>query len=317
MRRMQVMLGRALAGLLVAAMLAGCAAGDGGDAVDGLAEGAPVLEATATTGVIRGVVVDEAIRPIANVSVTARGPDGAERSASTDVDGFFGLSGLAPGTWFLTSEKVAYTSTQQSVEVVAGVSEPPVTKLQVTFVPGEVPFYTEVKVEAFVQCIIPGANMCAIINLYPCAVANYCEPIVDDTSFIVLYDHLVSLARTPDWLQTEVVWESTQSVSPALAVRYSSYAPEDGAGLDERQDRVAGESPLVYRMDQANLTEWDVGIEAGITHEFFGHTEALSPVGSLGIVVNQRVTFFSHTFYGYLPPAEWRFSSEPVPQPPQ
>ncbi|MHB1260560.1 MAG: carboxypeptidase-like regulatory domain-containing protein [Thermoplasmatota archaeon] len=305
-----------IAALLVA--LAGCGSPGSGESA-GTPEGldAPALEATATTGVIRGVVVDDAIRPLANATVTVRGESGADRTAVTGADGFFGFEGLAPGTWFVSADKPAHEGAQASTEVVAGVSDPPVVKLLLVFLPSEAPFFTEIKVEAFVQCIVPGANLCAIINLYPCALAGYCQPIVEDTSHILLYDHLVALARTPDWLQTEVVWESTQSLSPALAIRYSAYSPADGAGLDERQDRVSGQSPLVIRMDPERLAEWKTGTEEGLSHEFFGHMEETSAVGSLGFVLNQRVTAFSHAFYGYAPSETWQFSVDGAAQPPR
>jgi Carboxypeptidase regulatory-like domain len=303
-----------------AVVLAGCnapsdpaEAGDGVDVegLDGLA-----LEATATTGVLRGVVVDEAIRPVANASVTARGP-GDERTATTAADGLFGFAGLAPGTWFVSVGKVAYEEAQVSTEVVAGVAEPAVVKVLLVYIPGEAPFLTEVHVEAFIQCIVPGANMCAIINLYPCIVAGYCEPIVDDTSFVVLHDEVVSLQRVPDWLQTEILWESTQAATPGLGIQYSNYDAES-PGRGESSDTVRGRSPLVYAKDAEALADWEVGLAKGIGHEIFGHMDETSAVGSIGFVVNQRVTYFFHAFYGYVPPEGWIFSADgAVPAPPR
>jgi hypothetical protein len=310
----------AFAGLLAAAvLLAGCnappesadAAGDVG--IEGLDKLA--LEATATTGVLRGVVVDEAIRPVANASVTVRGP-GDERTATTAADGLFGFAGLAPGTWFVSVGKVAYEETQVSVEVVAGVADPAVVKVLLVFVPGEAPFLTEVHVEAFIQCIVPGANVCAIINLYPCIVAGYCDPIVDDTSFVVLHDEVVSLQRVPDWLQTEILWESTQAATPGLGIQYSNYDAES-PGRGESSDTVRGRSPLVYAKDTDALAEWGVGVEKGIGHEIFGHMDETSAIGSLGFVLNQRVEFFFHVFYGYLPAEGWQFSVDGAAAPPR
>lgn len=303
--------------LALSAALAGCTAASEADSPASALEGAPELEATATTGVIRGIVVDEAIRPLANASVEARGPDGLPRTASTDGNGFFGFADLVPGTWFLTAEKVAHAGAQVSVEVVAGIDDPPVTKILLVFVPGEAPFVTAVKVEAFVQCIVPGANLCAIVNLYPCIVAGYCEPIVDDTSFVVLLDEVLSLQRTPDWLQTEIVWESTQAATPGLGIQYSNYDPET-PGRGATSDVVRGRSPLVYGMDNETLAAWGVGKTNGIGHEIFGHMDETSALGSLGFVLNQQVSFFFHVFYGYTPSDGWQFSvAGDVPRPPQ
>ena len=305
--------------LAFAVALAGCGAPAGSEEpVDELTSGADALalEATATTGVLRGVVVDDAIRPVANASVTARGPDG-ERSATTAADGLFGFDGLQPGTWFVSVGKVAYEETQVSAEVLAGVDDPPVVKVLLVFVPSQAPFVTEVQVEAFVQCIVPGANMCAIINLYPCALAGYCEPIVDDTSYVLLYDELVALQRIPDWMQTEVVWASTQSLSPQLAIRPSAHSPDDGAGLDERQDWVHGPSPIVMAWDQERAEEWEMGTAEGVSFEVFGHMEETSAIGSIGFVLSQRVSFYFHVFYGYTPPEGWQFSVDGPADPPR
>lgn len=165
--------------------------------------------------------------------------------------------------------------------------------------------------------VLAGANLCAIINLYPCALAGYCEPIVDDTSFVVLYDQIVPLQRTPDWLQTEIVWQSTQSLTDWLSIRSSAHSPDDGAGLDARQDSVRGASPLVMAMGREQLVEWETGTAEGIAYEIFGCTEEATAIGCGGFVLNQRVDFFFHIFYGYTPPEGWQFSVDGAYPPPR
>lgn len=298
--------------------LSGCASSPEAPSAEALAPDDLGLEATASTGVLLGVAVDDAIRPVANASVTARGPTGEQRTATTGADGLFGFEGLVPGTWFVEVSKVAHETAQASSDVVAGESAPPVVRVLLVFVPGELPFHTEVKVEAFVQCIVPGANLCVILNLYPCAVAGWCDPIMDDTSYVLLYDELVALQRHPDWMQTELVWQSTQSLSPKLAVRPSAHSPDDGAGLDERQDWVHGASPIVMAWDAERAAEWEMGTAEGVSFEIFGHMDETSAVGSVGFVLNQRVSFFFHAFYGYTPPEGWVFSADgTVPRPPR
>src|SRR5687767_10257567 len=80
--------------------------GGGGDSEDpaaGVDFDELELEATATTGVIRGIVVDEAIRPVAGAEVGTTLPDGAgARNTTSADDGAFGFDGLPPGTYFLT-----------------------------------------------------------------------------------------------------------------------------------------------------------------------------------------------------------------------
>jgi hypothetical protein len=310
------LLARALVAVSALSLLAGCSSPPAAEAEDATFE-ALALEATATTGVLRGVVVDDAVRPLANATVEARGPEAEPRTATTGADGLFGFEGLAPGTWFVSVSKLAYEAAQVSTEVLPGVSDPETLKVLLVFVPGEVPFFTEVKVEVFVQCIVPGANLCAIANLYPCAVAGYCEPVVEDTSYVLLYESLVSLQRTPDWLQAEVVWQSTQSLSPKLAIRPSAHSPEDGAGVDERSDWVHGASPIVMAWDRERAEEWETGTKEGVSFEIFGHMDETALVGSLGFVLNQRVDFFFHAFYGYVPAEDWQFSVDGPSPPPR
>ena len=305
-----------LALALAAPLLAGCTAGS--DGVAPTTSGPPPLAATATTGVIRGVVVDEAIRPLANATVTARGPGGEDRTAVTGPDGFFGFTNLVPGGWFVLAHKRAYTDVQQNTEVQAGVPDPPVVKLQVTLIPGQVPFVNTMTVDAFIECIVPGANVCTIANVYPCVFLGYCDNVTDDTSFILFYEPLVSLQRVPDWFQTELVWQTTQSVSDGLGVRFSAHEPADGTGIDERRGSVGGRSPLTITLNQTTATTWETGTKKGVSFEIFGWTEALSPLGSAGFVLNQRVSFYFNVFYGYTPPDGWTFAKDgTVPPPPQ
>jgi hypothetical protein len=304
--------------LLLGAILAGCAGTPAGADATTQASGFRTLEATATTGVIRGVVVDEAIRPLANATVTAHGPDGANRTAVTNAVGFFGFEAIAPGSWFVSVRKLAYTEVQQNVEVAAGVAEPPLVKLQATLVPSQVPFANTFHVDAFVECILPGANVCAIANLYPCVFLGYCSNATADTSFVFLYSEVMPLNRVPDFLQAEIVWESTQAVSDWLNIRYSAHGPEDGAGLDERQGGIRGPSPLVMRMNETTLTKWDTGTKKGIMYEFFGCLPEWAAYlsGCAGVVLNQKVSLYFNVFYGYAPPEGWSFSGDGAPPPP-
>jgi len=312
--------GVALAFPLLMAGLAGCSGQAGQPVASGEFSAAPQLQATATTGVIRGVVVDEAIRPLANATVTARGPDGSNRTAFTNPDGFFGFSDLKPGTWFVNARKLAHTEAQQAVEVVAGVDSPNVVKMQLTTVASQLPFVNSFKIDAFVQCIVPGANVCTILDLYPCALLGYCNNVTQDTSYVLFYYPLVALQRTPDFYQAELVWESTQAVSSWLNLRYSAHEPADGAGLDARQAGARGPSPLIMPINATMGKDWDLGTKKGVAYEVFGCVEEITPYisGCAGFVVNQRVTYYINAFYGYVPPDGWSLAKEgSVPPPPQ
>src|ERR1041385_6406528 len=96
----------AIVAVLAGALLAGCssnnhAATPAGPSFDDLG-----LQATQTTGVIRGVVVADAIRPLAGAKVALSGPEG--RTTNTTAQGTFGFDGLAAGTYFVRVSKAGF-----------------------------------------------------------------------------------------------------------------------------------------------------------------------------------------------------------------
>src|SRR5687768_3515881 len=103
--------------LLAGAVLAGCSGGSDPPAAEpeDAAFEQLALQATATTGVLRGVVVDEAIRPVSGATVTLSGT--GTGTTTTNAEGLFGFASLAPGPYFVQVEKPGFTSAQSSTEV--------------------------------------------------------------------------------------------------------------------------------------------------------------------------------------------------------
>ena len=330
--------------VLLVVTLAGCSGGGSpsGDAAD-VPDGAPELKATATTGVIRGLVVDDAIRPLADATINVTGP-GVATSARTGEDGFFGFQGLPPGTYFIRASRLAHDTLQQSVEVVAGVDDPPLVRIQLTFVPTAAPFVMALQYTGFAQCIVPGANVCFIANFYPCYVAQQAgQPctgnLTSDDSVFHLVDPILEQARTPDWTQVEMLWDSTQAVTDWLSFRISPYAWEDGAGVDDRARNVRGKSPVVFMLNRTAAQAWDLGAEVddgepgnegpakGLALETFSAGNDLTCTGpqmgvintcsSIGLVVNQQIEYYFHFAYGFVPPDGWRFSVDGPLEPPR
>ena len=135
--------------LLTAAVLAGCAGGSETPKVEQLAEGAPEVVVTETTGGIRGVVVDDAIRPIKGATVEVVGTD---KKMTTDETGLFAFSGLEAGPYFVKAGHLLYDVQQQSVDVVAGVADPAPVKFLLTRVILQNPYYTTMKFDGFIVC---------------------------------------------------------------------------------------------------------------------------------------------------------------------
>src|SRR5688572_6819746 len=191
---------RWLPSLLVAALLAGCSSppSDGPEPAEPADFEELDLVATSTTGVIRGVVVDVAIRPVANASITLTPGDQTTRSTAT---GTFGFESLEPGTYFLKVEKIGYNSTQTSTEVAAGVAEPEIVKVLLTSVPGTQPYVEVLTFTAFITCGVAVVVSSVGCNTYP----PLGEALGDSVYFPVEFTAM------PMWTQGELVWDQTQA----------------------------------------------------------------------------------------------------------
>ncbi|MFA5943871.1 MAG: carboxypeptidase-like regulatory domain-containing protein [Candidatus Thermoplasmatota archaeon] len=136
--------------LLTASVLAGCSGGGSDDPVpDEAAEGAPEIVVTETTGGIRGVVVDSAIRPIKGATVEVLS---ANKTFTTDETGLFAFSGLEAGTYFVKASHPLYDVQQQNVAVAAGVADPAPVKFLLTRVILANPYMTTEKFDGYIVC---------------------------------------------------------------------------------------------------------------------------------------------------------------------
>jgi hypothetical protein len=264
------------------------------------------LEATTTTGVIRGVVVDEAIRPIAGATVAVKGGPAAGRSTNTTDQGAFGLDGLEPGTYFLTITKVGFLAVQQSADVVAGVADPPIVKVVLAVEPGYLPYVSARTYEGFVECTTSFIVLCGLPNLLTG------QNITNDR-----YTWTWFFEPNSTLIQNEMAWESTQSLTPTMY-----FEMEPSGDCDEGFfNRTEGMSPIYATLNATQIEEGPISMECGIYFSLFsGHNEPLprQPVTGwgIGVTVQQRFTMFSHTFYDFLPAAGWRFSIEGTPEVP-
>lgn len=302
-----------LAAPLLLAILAGCSDSPAARPV----EDVPRLQATSTTGVIRALVVDEAIRPLAGVTVTVRGAQSEPVSAITGDDGFAGFQDLRPSTYVVEATRPGFSPVTQTIAVEAGVDDPPVAKFLLVRETGERPFYVELAIEGFMQCAVGAvggsANVCFIANYYPCFVQQTAGQactgnLTSDKSFANLA-FLQDYQRAPDLVQVELVWESTQTVSPDLLLRVN--IQNSTSFSIDYANRSGGPSPRLVTLNRTIADEYGLGTTHAATLETFTSS------ATVGATVNQRIQYFVHVFYGYLPPVEWRFTSgEPVPQPP-
>lgn len=327
--------------VLLGLSLAGCAGGakkaDPAKSVDFTPLG---LEATATTGVIRGVVVDSAVRPVAGVNITALGP-GPAQATTTNAQGAFGFDGLAPGDYYLKAAKAGFNQTQTSATVVAGVAEPAIVKILLQADPSTAPYYEMLHLDGFIQC-----------SVRPMILAEQCG--VTDADVV---NAEYPFSRDPAYIQSEMVWQSTQAAGDelSLSIRCLAGAGSDPAGrCPEGQRGIArseGKSPQVARINQTMILNWTLGprgdpLEISIFAfgrsdlDFYNESQVdnaqkpvtgkpcvdwsgvIFPAGTCvrmtgpGLILNQKVDVYTHIFYGYLPPTDWQFSVDGDPPPP-
>lgn len=303
--------------LATALLLAGCTGGDGAEGptdedFDGLG-----LQATDTTGVLRGVVVDAAVRPMANVAIALAGP--TQATATTTADGLFGFDGLQPGTYFLTATKPGYQATQQSAEVVAGVVDPPIVKMLLEVDPANTPYVSTLVFDGFIEC----SGSFVAFGLAACSTAG-----LPNDRFIEYY----TLDRPPQWVQSEMSWESTQAVSPELDLVYSA---DGGDVLLTNYAEDWGPSPLLVVANETLAAQWKLGNGTDLNLRVFNQpiqgTETGDPVNGddcmdrpvlggcttgVGFTLQQQFSIVTNVFYGFTPDEGWLFAVDgphPVP----
>jgi hypothetical protein len=283
------------------------------------------LQATATTGVLRGVVVDQAIRPLANATVVLAGTP--PRDVRTKGDGTFGFDGLAAGSYLLKASKLGYFGASQTAQVVAGLGNPDAVKMQLVADP-QFRAYSEAFVyDGFIECTSSAAVLCGAPNvvsdfwcqggfdpfLPPQCLGNITN---DRFTFTQFYGPNMTM------VQAELVWESTQAASPELFYQQESLTQDcNQTTLSSDLNHTGGPSPQFTRIHSDVLRAFDIGPKCGIYYSVFAGDATGDPSGQgagAGVAAEQRFKFFIHSFYGYEPPADWRFSADStVPPPPQ
>lgn len=292
-------------------LLAGCNGGGNPSGDDGLVDDEEFkdLQATADTGIIRGIVVNEAIVPIAGATISLNLGPNVRNTTSAD-SGAFGFDGLAPGTYFLTVSKAGFLTIQQSTDVVAGQAAPPLLRVQLVADPVQRPYFVPYQFDGFIACsaryFIEGRNLCG-------AVDERDDPLKD-----------IDLERVPTFAQGELVWESTQSLGDELSFNWR----RDDTSRDYVD--IEGPSPLVLRANESLLTENEVGAGQPLrTVVFTAHNSATEPpcvpeevpqVGGcywgVGMQLNQQFKLYVHVFYNMLPPEGWTFGADGDPPQP-
>jgi hypothetical protein len=295
--------------LLSATVLAGCAKEDAPEA------GA---DASASTGTVVGLVVDDAIRPLEGVRVELDG----QANTTTDPDGAFRFPEVEPGAHVIRAMKPGYADTVTQTDVRAGTETP---LLKMVLVPDlSTLAYAETQaIEGYVECGMYGASFryatCGtgnVASLIACSTANVCFGNLTDDRYIVVQ----RLARQPDFLVAEVVWTATQALGEQMQVYVGGATAEDlAAATTHDYNGTIGPSPLYVTMNKTMLVDSGVGDDAYfLSQTFAAPTVKPCDFGAcgVGLVVQQRFTYYLTSFFGYEPPKEWRFAVDGLAPPP-
>lgn len=293
---------------VLALVVAGCADGSGTpEEQDGFEE----VEADSSTGGIRGVVVDAAIVPVPEATVVLDpGPDAVE--TVTDAEGRFSFGRLAPGAHFLQVSKYTYETVQVSTVVEAGVTDPPVVRVQLTRLSEEEPYSQAFQFSGRVVC-----SYSAVIITAPC-ITDYTTILCGGGCLGPAGPILRGIqGDTRDWVQEigpgwqshiiEMTWEPSArgtSNQMGFTVSHSNRTASHWYGS------FGGEDPVLGRFDCCGPHPSHQNAPDGIPAE--GLPDLLTFVnvrgsGVVDVAIEQDFEAFTHTFYHIPAPEGWSF----------
>jgi hypothetical protein len=287
------------------------------------------VQATATTGVIRGIVVDDAVRPLGGVTMTLAS-QGRLLTANSTVNGAFGFQGLPEGTYFVKAHKAGYLDAQTSSDVKAGISDPPITKIGLVADRSYTqPYVLVMSSKGFIECGTDVVALCAVPNhmCLPLVVLQPCLAYGPDNVTNDNFSTFFPLDAEPRWIQAELVWKSTQALGDKLSVTSRVSNRENYAqGFYLRgMNSSVGPSPLLVIDDYdlihntKNGGKDALGVNGtGLELDIFSGGNVPTPVTRdiVGVQVQQEYQIIVHAFYGYRPPSGYRFTSDGDPPAP-
>lgn len=302
---------------LVVVAFAGCAEETPGEAADGDSDFDDVpVTVTDDTGAIRGVVVNDAIVPIAGAAVSFTVAPGDERTTKSDAEGRFAFSEVPPGTYFLEATKVVHESAQASVTVVAGVEQPPIVKVQLTRQFTQDPYLETQQYFGFVGCAYNFGISSTCVNDYTRIApvcGNGCAPQV--TGIVDQREYRSEVG--PGWQSIiwEMAWDSSVSGTAEEMQITVSFAERIGASHWYTSTS----------MGQPYRLQCDVGVVCAEQQSGENGEDKISPdgqdnlwnmisAGDTNIALQQDIEVFQTNFYYAPAPGDWSFiGGSPTP----
>ena len=291
---------RALPLLATLLLLAGCADPPAAEVEPGPLATGPVD--------VRGVVVDDAIRPLGGVQVTLEA-GGQARATNSSADGTWNFTAVAPGAHFVTASALGFLPTRLGVQVAAGMAE---VKLVLAQDAGyRKPYVQPFEFRGLIEC---GAVANAPPPVGHAAVAA-CDTPNQVTGTRVTNDqfmarHLLD-GGVPRFVQSELVWDSTQPQGSSLLLYMDEVNRTDIESPDAAYVNLGsagGRSPVVVKAEGEGTDRLGRGYDLQV--RVFSWPDDPAPAGA---TLSQEFRVYSHVFYGFAPPPGWQFSKDGAP----
>ncbi len=292
-------------GLLAAFVLAGCSSGGGGETPGNQDK----LDVDAATGGIRGVVVDQAISPVAGALVTISG--GA--STESGPDGAFNFTRLEAGEYLVSVGKPGFKGAQTTTTVVAGDAEPAIVKLLLERLSTATPYLDHFKLDGYYDCAFSYGNPGQPIITDACDFGYRTawdgvnetgnEPPAPRTIQRSVNTQFIDIPDDTYAAVQEAFWDS-ESVPVMMVLLSSTPIRNDCDCSDKDYIDVTMPSPTYGRLERydANGTEIK-GFPLGekVASRGFLSWEATSTAQNFPFVVMTTL------FHNYVPDPEWTF----------
>jgi hypothetical protein len=319
-----------LAILLLGAALAGCTSK--APPKDTSTDVAPELAVTATTGGIRGLIVDQAVVPVPAAKVTLSGGT----NKTTDKNGLFNFTGLAPGDYFVIVAKPGFKGVQAAATVVAGVSDPPIVKVLLERLSTAQPYLDFYKLDGFYDCasaVNIDTDTCDWVYRTGWDVANdsgHPVPVAPRSFFGYHNTQFIDIPADAYDIIQEGFW--TDPNVHNLWVMIDKTPIDASCDCSDTYSNVIGPNPTFNRIDRfatdgSNNTEFHADfINGGQVGSFpAGQTVAArgfipfqktpgpantDPNQYYSVAQNFRFTVITSVFHNYVAPEGWTFETK-------
>lgn len=305
--------------MFVMLLFAGCSSGNGGgDPVADTGFDDVDVQATATTGILLGVVVDATIRPLPGADVGAVGPDGELKMATSDEGGRFAFDGLAPGTYLLRATLLNYREAQTTADVVAGDQDPRINKILLERLFSQEPFSEGLEFEGFIACGFHAGTVAPCVTdftqvLGPCGGGCYppARTIMGDKR-----DYVTSIGAGWQQLVIELTFKpSAQATSSEMGFVVSH---PNRTGAAHSFGSADGPSPIRWQADvgeeaAGGASQEPTMIPAEGWPDLLVFSNVRSGSQPAAVTVNQAFHIYQHNFYYGKPKEGWAIANGDSP----